>query len=117
MYEELPWFLRGDQEPAGEHFLKAISLDDHYAPARLDLGKWYVKHGRPQEVEKEFIKVLEMPPLKKRWIWERIHRPQAKILLRQIAVAESPGSPGWKNQGIDQIQFFPICKDRRVVER
>jgi len=91
MYEELPWFLGGNQETAGEHLLKAISLDERYAPARLDLGKWYLKHGRPQEAAKEFIKVLEMPPLKKRWIWERIHRPQAQILLRQIAVAESPG--------------------------
>jgi len=94
MYEELPWFLGGDQEAAGAHLLKAISLDDHYAPARLDLGKWYLKHGRSQEAAKEFIKVLEMPPLKKRWIWERIHRPQAQILLRQIGVAESPGPPG-----------------------
>jgi tetratricopeptide (TPR) repeat protein len=82
MYEELSWFLRGDQEVVGEHFLKAISLDDHYAPARLDLGKWYLKHGRPQEAKKEFIKGLEMPSLKKRWILERIHRPQAQILLR-----------------------------------
>jgi len=94
MYEELPWFFGGDPEVAGEHLLKAISIDDHYAPARLDLGKWYLKHGRPQEAAKEFIKVLEMPPLKKRWIWERIHRPQAQILLRQIAVSESLALPG-----------------------
>ncbi len=94
MYEELPWVLGGDQEAAVEHLLKAVSLDDHYAPARLDLGKWYLKHGHPQEAAKEFLKVLEMPPLKKQWIWERIHRPQAQILLRQIGVSESPGPPG-----------------------
>ena len=94
MYEELPWFLGGDQEAAGEHLLKAVSLDDHYVPGRLDLGKWYLKHGRSQEAAKEFIKIIKTPPLKKRWIWERIHRPQAEILLRQIRVSESPGAPG-----------------------
>ena len=93
MYEELPWFFGGDSGMAGEHLLKAISLDDHYAPARLDLGKWYLKHGRSQEAAKEFITVIERPPLKKRWIWERIHRPQAKILLKEIGASESPGPP------------------------
>jgi tetratricopeptide (TPR) repeat protein len=94
MYEELPWFLGGDPEAAGEHLKKSISLDAHYVPGRLDLGKWYLKHGRSQEAAKEFIRVLETPPLKKRWIWERIHRPQAQILLRQIRVSESSGPPG-----------------------
>jgi len=93
MYEELPWFLGGDPEAAGKHFKKAISLDARYAPGRLDLGKWYLKHGHSQEAAKEFIKVLTTPPLKKRWIWERIHRPQAQILLRQTRVSESSGSP------------------------
>jgi len=94
MYEELPWFLGGDSEAAGEHLKKAISFDTRYAPARLDLGKWYLKHGRSQEAAKEFIRVTNTPPLKKRWIWERIHRPQAQILLRQMRVSESPGPPG-----------------------
>jgi tetratricopeptide (TPR) repeat protein len=94
MYEELPWFLGGDLEAAGEHLKKAISLDAYYAPARLDLGKWYLKHGRSQEAAMEFIRVLNTPPLKKRWIWERIHRPQAQILLRQMRVSESPGPSG-----------------------
>ena len=94
MYEELPWFLGGDAEAAGAHLKKATSLDVHYAPARLDLGKWYLKHGRSQEAAMEFIRVLNTPPLKKRWIWERIHRPQAQILLRQMRVSESPVPPG-----------------------
>ncbi len=94
MYEELPWFLGGDSEEAGEHLQKAISLDDHYAPARLDLGKWYLKHGDSHEALKQFIRVLETPPSEKRWIWERIHRPQAQILLRQIAGSESLALPG-----------------------
>lgn len=94
MYEELPWFLGGDQEAAGEHLKKAISLDAHYAPARLDLGKWYLKHGRSQEATKEFVRVLQAPPLKKRWIWERIHRPQAQNLLRQIGASEAPVPSG-----------------------
>ncbi len=93
MYEELPWFLGGDSKEARWHLKKAISLDDHYAPARLDLGKWYLKHGRPQEAEKEFISVLQMPPFKKRWIWERIHRPQAQILLKEIGLSELLGPP------------------------
>ena len=94
MYEELPWFLGGDIEAAGEQLKKAVSLDTRYAPARLDLGKCYLKHGRSQEAAKEFLIVLKTPPLKKRWIWERIHRPQAEILLRQIRGSESPGPPG-----------------------
>ena len=94
MYEDLPWFLGGDTEAADSHLKKAISLDTRYAPARLDLGKWYLKHGRSQEAAKEFIRVLNTPPIKKRWIWERIQRPQAQILLRQVRVAESPGPPG-----------------------
>ena len=94
MYEDLPWFLGGDTEAADAHLKKAISLDARYAPARLDLGKWYLKHGRSQEAAKEFIRVLNTPPIKKRWIWERIQRPQAQILLRQVRVAESPGPPG-----------------------
>jgi len=94
MHEELPWFLGGDSAAAGEHLKKAIALDTHYVPARLDLGKWHLKHGRPQEAAKEFVNVIERPPLKKRWIWERIHRPQAQILLRQIAVSESLAMPG-----------------------
>jgi tetratricopeptide (TPR) repeat protein len=94
MYEDLPWFLGGDTEAADAHLKKAISLDTRYAPARLDLGKWYLKHGRSQEAAKEFLIVLKTPPLKKRWIWKRIHRPQAEILLRQIRGSESPGPPG-----------------------
>ncbi|MGV7228819.1 MAG: TRAP transporter TatT component family protein [Nitrospirales bacterium] len=94
MYEDLPWFLGGDTEAADSHLKKAISLDTRYAPARLDLGKWYLKHGRSQEAAKEFIRVLNTPPIKKRWIWERIQRPQAQILLRQMRVSESPGPPG-----------------------
>jgi len=94
MYEDLPWFLGGDTEAADAHLKKAISLDARYAPARLDLGKWYLKHGRSQEAAKEFIRVLNTPPIKKRWIWERIQRPQAQIFLQQISVSEYPGPPG-----------------------
>jgi len=94
MYEDLPWFLGGDTEAADAHLKKAISLDARYAPARLDLGKWYLKHGRSQEAAMEFIRVLNTPPIKKRWIWERIQRPQAQIFLQQISVSEYPGPPG-----------------------
>lgn len=94
MYEELPWFLGGDSEEAGEHLKKAIFFNVHYVPARLDLGKWYLKHGRSQEAAIEFSKILNTPPLEKRWIWDRIHRPQAQMLLQQIRVSESPGPSG-----------------------
>jgi tetratricopeptide (TPR) repeat protein len=94
MYDELPWFLGGNSEAAGKHLQKAVSLDARYAPGRLDLGKWHMKHGRFQEASEEFIKILSTPPLKKRWIWERIHKPQAQILLRQIRVSQSPDPLG-----------------------
>lgn len=83
MYEELPWVLGGDQNLAGEHLKKAVSLDSRYAPAGLDLAKWYVKHGQNLEAVRELTRVVSTPPLKKRWIWERIHRPEAQALLQQ----------------------------------
>ncbi len=90
MYEELPWFLGGDSKKAGQYLKKTISLDARYAPARLDLGKWYLKQGKTQEAAKEFMTVLHTPPRKKQWIWERIHRPEAEGLLQQIGVSEAP---------------------------
>lgn len=89
MYEELPWVLGGDQEGAGDHFKKAVSLDSRYAPAGLDLAKWYVKHGQSREAIKELTRVVHMPPLTKRWIWERIHRPEAQALLKHLISQES----------------------------
>jgi len=37
MHEELPWFLGEDQDAAGEHLKKAVSLDSRYVPGYLDL--------------------------------------------------------------------------------
>jgi len=91
MYEELPWFLGGDSEAAGEHLKKAVSLDSRYAPGRLDLGRWYVKQGYHQEAVQELTWVVETPPCEKVWIWERIHRPQARDLLHQLTVTEGNG--------------------------
>jgi TPR repeat protein len=90
MYEELPWFLGGDPDSAEKHLKKAVSLDVRYAPARLDLARWYVKHGRNVEAVKELTQVLETPPLTKRWMWERIHRPEAQALLRQLVTKADP---------------------------
>ncbi len=88
MYEELPWFLGGDQDGAGEHLKKAVLLDRHYVPGHLDLGRWYLKQGYEAEAVREFTLVVETPPLEKMWIWERIHRPQARDLLRQLHAVE-----------------------------
>jgi hypothetical protein len=89
MYEELPWELGGDQEVAGDHLKMAVSLDSRYAPAGLDLAKWYLKHEQALEAVRELTRVVNTPPLKKRWIWERIHRPEAQILLQQILSQEN----------------------------
>ncbi len=89
MYERLPWFLGGDSEKAAEYLKKTISLDARYAPAHLDLGKWYLKHGQPLEAEKEFMQVIHTPPRQKQWIWKRLHRPEAKMLLQQLRDSES----------------------------
>ncbi|MDH3503222.1 MAG: TRAP transporter TatT component family protein [Nitrospirota bacterium] len=97
MYEELPWVLGGDQEAAGDHLKKAVSLDNQYAPAGLDLARWYMKHGQSREAVRELTRVVDTPPLVKRWIWERMHRPEAQALLRQLAslegTARSSGHP------------------------
>ncbi len=88
MYEELPWFLGGDQDGAGEHLKKAVSLDSYYVPGHLDLGRWYLKQGNEAEAVRELTLVVERPPREKIWIWERIHRPQAQDLLRQLHAVE-----------------------------
>ena len=84
MFEELPWVLGGDQEVAGDHLKMAVSLDSRYAPAGLDLAKWYLKQEQTWEAVRELTRVVNTPPLEKRWIWERIHRPEAQVLLQQI---------------------------------
>ncbi|GJL57518.1 MAG: hypothetical protein NPIRA03_03750 [Nitrospirales bacterium] len=84
IYEELPWMFGGDQTVAGDHLKKAVSLDSEYAPARLDLAKWYLKQEQTLEAVRELRQVVNTPPLKKRWIWERIHRPEAQALLQEI---------------------------------
>ena len=88
MYEELPWFMGGDQGKAGKHLKKAILLDKYYAPGHLDLGRWYLKQGYEKEAIQEFRWVVETVPQEKIWIWERIYRPQAQNLLHQLHVSE-----------------------------
>jgi hypothetical protein len=92
IYEELPWLLGGDSKAAGEHFKMAVSLDHRYAPAHLDLAKWYLKHGQKRDAVRELKEVIETPPLKKRWMWERIHRPEAHALLQQLLAEEASES-------------------------
>lgn len=89
MYEELPWFLGGDQKAAEAHFKQALSIDSRYAPARLDLARWYLKHGQKAEAVRELTRVVEIPPLDKRWMWEQIHRPEAQDLLQQTVAQEN----------------------------
>lgn len=94
MYEELPWFLGGNQEAAGRHLRQAVSLDGRYAPARLDLARWYMKRGQSDEALQEVIQVLEAPPRTRQWLWEGVHRPQAEALLQQIGIQKSSGRSG-----------------------
>src|SRR5690606_7718906 len=63
---------------------QALSIDSRYAPARLDLARWYLKHGQTEEAVRELSRVVETPPLTKRWMWEKIHRPEAEDLLQHI---------------------------------
>ena len=92
MYQELPWFLGGDQESAGEHLKKSVSLDKRYVPGRLDLARWYMKHGFQAEAVRELTVVVDNPPREKIWIWEKIHRPEAQELLRQLPVFDRDAS-------------------------
>lgn len=91
LYEELPWFLGGDQEAAGEHLKQAVLLDRLYVLGHLDLGRWYLKQGYHHDAVQEFTWVVETPPCENVWIWERMHRPQAQELLRQLTILEGRG--------------------------
>ena len=85
MYEELPWFLGGDQAAAGDHLREAVKLNPLCAPARLDWARWLLRQGQEDEARKELTIVINQPPKEKQWIWERKHRPEAIVLLRQIS--------------------------------
>ena len=114
IYEELPWFLGGDQEAAGEHFKKAVSLDVRYAPARLDLARWYLEHGQTDEAVRELTRVVETPPLIKRWIWERIHRPEAQALLQQIVTqkgSDRSDANCYKDCVVTLDSLYPLWED------
>lgn len=84
MYEELPWFLGGDQDAARDHLSQAVKLNPQYAPARLDWARWLLKHGGRDEARRELRSVIDQPPLEKKWLWDRKHRPEALSLLHQI---------------------------------
>jgi len=84
MYEELPWFLGGDQAAAGHHLEQAVKLNPLYAPARLDWARWLIKHGQEDEAMRQLKVVIDQPPLEKKWIWEQKYRPEAILLLRRI---------------------------------
>ncbi|MGD9850620.1 MAG: TRAP transporter TatT component family protein [Nitrospirales bacterium] len=88
MYEELPWFLGGDQHAAREHLSQAVKLNPLYAPARLDLARWLLKQGQRSEAQRELRIVRDQPPLDKKWLWDRKHRPEALSLLHQISSEE-----------------------------
>lgn len=84
MFEELPWFLGGDQTAAGHHLEQAVKLNPLYAPARLDWARWLLKQGQKDEARRELKVVITQPPLEKKWIWEQKYRPEAVLLLRQM---------------------------------
>ena len=92
IYEELPWFMGGDEEAAEKYLKQAVLLDKYYVPGHLDLGRWYLKQGLYEEAKKEFSWVLKTAPKEKVWIWERIHRPQAQKFLLQLEGIESDGA-------------------------
>ena len=92
MYEELPWFLGGNQKVAGEHLSQAVKHNPLYVPARLDWARWLLKQGKKDEALKQLEVVRDQPPLKeKQWLWERKYRPEALSLLHRISLGEESG--------------------------
>ena len=85
MYEELPWFLGGDQTAAGDHLSQAVKLNPLYTTGRLDWARWLLRQGREEEARRELEIVIAQPPLEKKWVWERKQRPEAILLLRQMS--------------------------------
>lgn len=92
MYEELPWILGGDQHAAREHLSQAVQLNPLYAPARLDWARWLLKQGQREEAQRQLRMVRDQPPMDKKWLWDRKHRPEALLLLRQISSEEESGT-------------------------
>lgn len=83
MYEELPWFLGGDQEARGTSQKSCLA---RYAlcSRTFGFGLMVLEAGVSSGSCTKFTWVVETPPREKIWIWERIHRPQAQDLLRQL---------------------------------
>ncbi|MDT7043550.1 tetratricopeptide repeat protein [Candidatus Nitronereus thalassa] len=79
----LPWFLGGDADESVSYLERAVAADPHYTHARLNLGKIYLKQGRKQAAQEQFLLVTQASSPRGRYAWTHRYNPEAQRLLRQ----------------------------------
>lgn len=60
--EGLTALIKGDAKGAAEHFMKAIQLDSSMLAAHHQLGKCYLRLGRPQQAVEVLSRVISRKP-------------------------------------------------------
>jgi tetratricopeptide (TPR) repeat protein len=81
---ELPWFLGGDEKKAQEYLERAIAADGNFTNARLLVARLYKKQGRNADAKLQLEAVIGADHPHYRFAWERIYKPQAQRLLKEL---------------------------------
>jgi tetratricopeptide (TPR) repeat protein len=53
---------KGSVDRAGAAFNMALQRDSRHVPARLQIGRLYLRHGHPREAAREFMQAVEAAP-------------------------------------------------------
>jgi len=81
---ELPWFLGGDEKRAQGYLERAIVTDGNFTNARILVAKLYVKQDRLDDAKRQLEAVISADNPHYRFAWERIYRPEAERMLKEI---------------------------------
>ncbi len=84
MFDELPWFLGGDQETALRYLKQAVLADEYDAHAHLDLAKMYIERRNIAAAIDELQKIIQSPPLQENWSWRYQYKPEAERILKEL---------------------------------
>ena len=84
IFDELPWFLGGDEELALQYMERAVAIDEHDVHVRLDLAKLYIKRDHVHAAKRELEKIVTENSQKQDWMWKRYYQPEATELLTEL---------------------------------